>query len=136
MYVNTDANDKKLTLSFTLGRENVGTWLCVLSSRDTYLSAGANRNAFIAAVRKIEENWDAWPHEKLTTIGHVSIQFVRSKVKNNSVSFRFEVVRVKYRNFFASARKNITVNNLLLIKTVTIITLIKCNIIFYISYYI
>jgi len=60
MHVNADANDKKLTLSFTLGRENVGTWLCMLSSRDTYLSAGANRNAFIAAaVRKIEEDWSA-----------------------------------------------------------------------------
>lgn len=71
MHVNAHTSDKKLTLSFTFGRENVGTWLCVLSSRDTYLSAGANRNAFIAAaVRKIEENWDAQqPQEKLTTIG-------------------------------------------------------------------
>ena len=55
MHVNANANEKKLTLSFTLGCENVGTWLCVLSSRDTYLSTGANRNVFIAtAVCKIE----------------------------------------------------------------------------------
>ena len=71
MHVNANANEKKLTLSFTLGCENVGTWLCVLSSRDTYLSTGANRNVFIAtAVCKIEEDWDAQQlREKLTMIG-------------------------------------------------------------------
>lgn len=50
------------------------------------------------------------PRETLTTIERASIQYVKSKVKNNSVSFRFEMVRVKYRNSFA---RNITVNNLL-----------------------
>lgn len=73
----------------------------------TPLSAGANRNAFIAAaVRKIEENWDAQqPQEKLTTIGLRSRinswdQFMRSKVRDNSVSFHFEITWVMYRNPF------------------------------------
>jgi len=77
----------------------------MLSSRDTYLSAGANRNAFIAAaVRKIKEDWKCTiiPRETMIDLRlHVDSIYEIESVKLRFFSFsKLRAIYLVARNLF------------------------------------